>query len=264
MSRSRLNLNTCIYCSGSVLILCVSSSLWWLYPLFLFWMPRALNTEWSLRLYHWSQMSRLGFKPPCLSLKGFSIVAIPARLDQILGSYHVVIAVCRQMKICLDSITGYYTVANVNIQGCNGGYKGFVGVSVRSRAVYEIGQTQTDGQNRYSIIHQPHAIKIKIKVWKFLPRDDIHIARTMPSQDVCPSVRPSITRRYLHGMEQSAARDSGLLLTFDIPEGDQVSPLSSVIWLTWRRLLQWSADVCIELCNSLNLDFCKVPPQLCD
>jgi len=62
----------------------------------------------------------------------------------------------------------------------------------------------------------------------------------------------------------SATRDSGLLLTFDIPEGDQVSPFSSVIWLTWRRLLRWSADVYIELCNSLNLDFCKVPPQLCD
>jgi len=53
-------------------------------------------------------------------------------------------------------------------------------------------------------------------------------------------------------MEQSAARDdSGLLLTFDIPEGGaQVSPFSSVIRLTWRRLLWWSADVCIELCNS--------------
>ena len=31
---------------------------------------------------------------------------------------------------------------------------------------------------------------------------------------------------------------------------------SPVIRLTWRRLLRWSADVCIELCNSLNLDFC--------
>jgi len=39
-------------------------------------------------------------------------------------------------------------------------------------------------------------------------------------------------------MEQSATRDSGLLLTFDIPEGDQVSPFSSVIQLTWRRLLR--------------------------
>ena len=65
-------------------------------------------------------------------------------------------------------------------------------------------------------------------------------------------------------MEQSATRDSGLLLTFDIPEGDQVSPLSSVIWLTWRRLLRWSADVCIELCNSFISRFCKVLSQLCD
>jgi len=65
-------------------------------------------------------------------------------------------------------------------------------------------------------------------------------------------------------MEQSATIDSGLLLTFDIPERDQVSPFSSVIRLTWRRLLRWSADICIGLCNSLNLDFCKVPLQLCD
>ena len=43
----------------------------------------------------------------------------------------------------------------------------------------------------------------------------------------------------------------------------QSAPFSSVIRLTWCRLLRWSADVCIELCNSLNLDFCKVPPQLC-
>jgi len=64
-------------------------------------------------------------------------------------------------------------------------------------------------------------------------------------------------------LEQSATRDSGLLLTFDIPEGDQVSPFSSVR-LTWRRLLRWSADVCIELCNSFKPRFCKVPPQLCD
>ena len=54
------------------------------------------------------------------------------------------------------------------------------------------------------------------------------------------------------------------LLTFRTPEGDQVSPLSSVIWLTWRRLLRWSADVCIELCNSFISRFCKLPPQLCD
>jgi len=44
-------------------------------------------------------------------------------------------------------------------------------------------------------------------------------------------------------MEQSATRDSGLLLTFDIPEGDQVSPFSPIIRLTWRHLFRWSADV---------------------
>ena len=66
-------------------------------------------------------------------------------------------------------------------------------------------------------------------------------------------------------MEQSATRDSGLSLTSDIPEGDQVSPFSSVIWLTWRRLYsdgqQTSALSCATV---LDLDFCKVPPQLCD
>jgi len=65
-------------------------------------------------------------------------------------------------------------------------------------------------------------------------------------------------------LEQSATRDFCLLLTLDIPERDQVSPFSSVIWLTWRRLLRWSADVCIELCNSFISSYCKVSPQLCD
>ena len=34
------------------------------------------------------------------------------------------------------------------------------------------------------------------------------------------------------GMEQSSTRDSRLLLTFDIPKEDQVSPFSSVILMT--------------------------------
>jgi len=81
----------------------------------------------------------------------------------------------------------------------------------------------------------------------------------------CPRTKIMQTQHVCSAcMEQSATRDLGLLLTFDIPEGDQVSPSSSVIWLTWRRLLQWSADVCIELCNSFISRFCKVPPQLCD
>jgi len=66
------------------------------------------------------------------------------------------------------------------------------------------------------------------------------------------------------GMEQSATRDSCLLLTFDIRKGDQVSLFSSVIQLTWCCPLWWSADVCVELCNSFRCRFCKVPPQLCD
>jgi len=76
--------------------------------------------------------------------------------------------------------------------------------------------------------------------------------------------RPRLSSSCSTCMEQSATRDSGLLLSFNIPEGDQVSPFSSVIRLTWRHLLRWSADVCIELCNSFISRFCKVPPQLCD
>jgi len=54
-------------------------------------------------------------------------------------------------------------------------------------------------------------------------------------------------------MEQSATRDSGLLLTSDIPEGDQVSSFSSVIRLTWRRLLRlhWSSRSWISVTRSL-------------
>ena len=64
------------------------------------------------------------------------------------------------------------------------------------------------------------------------------------------------------GIEQSATRDSDL--TCDIPKGDQVSPFSSVIRLTWRCPFRPSADVCVELYNSFRCRFCKVPPQLCD
>jgi len=99
------------------------------------------------------------------------------------------------------------------------------------------------------------------------PTSEIVGRRCLRSADTTTLQVPS-TRRATLGdrtcMEQSATRDSGLLLTFDIPKGDQVSPFSSVIWLTWRRLLRWSADVCIELCNSFISRFCKVPPQLCD
>ena len=34
------------------------------------------------------------------------------------------------------------------------------------------------------------------------------------------------------GMEQSATRDSGLVLTYDTPKGDQLSPFSSVQYNT--------------------------------
>ena len=50
----------------------------------------------------------------------------------------------------------------------------------------------------------------------------------------------------------------------DVPKGDQASPFSLVIPLTWRCPFRPSADVGIELCNSFRYRFCKVPPQLCD
>ena len=51
---------------------------------------------------------------------------------------------------------------------------------------------------------------------------------------------------------------AGLLLTFDIPEGDQVSPFSSVIRLTWRRLLRWSTSA-LSCATVLYLDFVTCP-----
>jgi len=76
--------------------------------------------------------------------------------------------------------------------------------------------------------------------------------------------RPRLSGGCSAGMEQSATRDSGLLLPFDITKGDQVSPFSSVIRLTWRCPFRSSADVCVELCNSFRYKLCKVPPKLCD
>jgi len=60
-------------------------------------------------------------------------------------------------------------------------------------------------------------------------------------------------------MERSASRDSCLLLTFDIPKGDQVSPFSSVIRLTWRCPFRPSADVCVELYICFRYKLCKMP-----
>ena len=98
------------------------------------------------------------------------------------------------------------------------------------------------------------------------PTSEIVARRCLCSADTTTLQVPSTRRATLSdrtfpvAAARACTRDSGLLLTFYIPEGDQVSPFSSVIRLTWRRLLRWSADVCIELCNSLNLNFCK----LCD
>ena len=77
------------------------------------------------------------------------------------------------------------------------------------------------------------------------PTSEIVVRRCLRSADITTLQVPSTRRATLNwrprlsggcsaGMEQSATRDSGLLLTFDIPKGDQVSPFSSVIQLTWR------------------------------
>jgi len=71
--------------------------------------------------------------------------------------------------------------------------------------------------------------------------------------------RPRLFSGCSDGMEQSATRDSGLLLTADILEGDQVSPFPSVVRLTWRCLFTPSASISIELYNSLAYKLCKVP-----
>ena len=64
--------------------------------------------------------------------------------------------------------------------------------------------------------------------------------------------------------DSTTTRDSGLLLTCDIPKGDQVASFSSFIRLTWRCPFRPSADVCVELYSSFRYKLCKVPPQLCD
>ena len=62
-------------------------------------------------------------------------------------------------------------------------------------------------------------------------------------------------------MEQSATRDSGLLLTFDIPEGDQVSPSSSVIRLTcavYSDGQQTSALSCATVFSARDIDIANL------
>ena len=70
--------------------------------------------------------------------------------------------------------------------------------------------------------------------------------------------RPSATAPFSWLQRVHGTWDSGLLLTFDIPEGDQQSLtffISHTVRLRWRRLLRWSGDICIELCSSFKSRF---------
>ena len=104
------------------------------------------------------------------------------------------------------------------------------------------------------------------------PTSEIVARRCLCSADTMTLQVPSTCRASLgdHAFPVAAARHGSLpletracssLLTF---RRETKSPLIRHIWLTWRRLLRWSAHVCIELCNSFRSRFCKVAPQLCD
>ena len=67
-------------------------------------------------------------------------------------------------------------------------------------------------------------------------------------------------------MEQSATKDSGLLLTFDIPgRGGTKSHLFRQSY-GWRGAVysEGQRTSALSCATVLNLDFCKVPPQLCE
>jgi len=104
------------------------------------------------------------------------------------------------------------------------------------------------------------------------PTSEIVARRCLRSADTMTLQVPSTCRATLgdhafpvaaacHGSLPLETRACSSLLTF---RRETKSPLIRHIWLTWRRLLRWSADVCIELCNSFRSRFCKVAPQLCD
>ena len=79
------------------------------------------------------------------------------------------------------------------------------------------------------------------------PTSEIVARRCVRSADITTLQVPS-TRRATHG--DRATIDSRLLLTFDIPKEDQLSPFSSIIGLTWRCPFRPSASVYVELCNN--------------
>ena len=93
----------------------------------------------------------------------------------------------------------------------------------------------------YHCVHGTAPAYLSDSLW---PTSEIVGRRCLRSADTTTLQVQSTRRPRLSGgcssacMEQSATRDTGLLLTFNIPEGDQVSPFSSVIRLTWRRLLR--------------------------
>ena len=71
--------------------------------------------------------------------------------------------------------------------------------------------------------------------------------------------RPRLSGGCSACMEQSATRDSGLLLTFNIPEGDQVSPFSSVIRLTCAVYSDGQQTSALSCATVSNLEFAKCP-----
>ena len=103
-----------------------------------------------------------------------------------------------------------------------------------------------------------HESTSTITLWSSSAASIVQMGASRGLRGLAPPALTDLLMSYLF------ANQSGLLLTFDFPKADQVSPFSSVIRLTWHCLLWRSADVCIELCNSLDVDFCKVLPRLCD
>ena len=87
----------------------------------------------------------------------------------------------------------------------------------------------------YHCVHGTAPAYLSDSLWL---TSEIVARRCLRSADTTTLQVPSRLSDGCSACMESATGDSGLLLTFDIPEGDQVSPFSSVIRLTWRRLLR--------------------------
>ena len=73
--------------------------------------------------------------------------------------------------------------------------------------------------------------------------------QTPPETDTTENIRPSLRYRYARVIKITRSH-SATVSTDSIQVCMPLSTYWTLIWLTWRRLLRWSADVCIELCNS--------------